>query len=207
MDWLSVAKLIAPLAPALGGILGGFVPIPGGGLIGQQLGSVISRHLGVPATPDDVEKSVRQMEHDLAVEKLKAAADEARARWPAYAEAEKAYYDAVVRTAEAVNVTMRAEMLTENRHWFYTGWRPMAGWIFDLQAVVFGFILAWATVRAMLVDPTQLKTLTEAWPIFAAYFGILAAMVGVYVFGRSQEKAKTIEVGQQPPAKAGTTRR
>lgn len=207
MDWLSVAKLIAPLAPALGGILGGFIPIPGGGLIGQQLGNVIAKHLGVPGTPDDVARSLQQMEHELAIEKLKAAADEARARWPAYAEAEKAYYEAVVRTAEAVNMTMRAEIQPENRHWFYTGWRPMAGWIFDVQAVVFGAILAWATIRAMVVDPGQLRVLTDAWPIFAAYFGILAAMVGVYVFGRSQEKTKATEVAQAPPPKPGTTRR
>lgn len=93
---------------------------------------------------------------------------------------------------------MRAELAPETRHWFFTGWRPAAGWIFDIFASVFGTILTWAAFRAMTGDAAALKALSEAWPIFAAHLGFLAAMVGVYVIGRSQEKAKAIEAAATP---------
>lgn len=193
MDWFGVAKLIAPLAPALGGILGGFIPVPGAALAGQALGNVIASALGVPATPAAVAGAATTMEERVLIARLNAASEEARAKWPAFAEAEKAYYDAQAKIAESVNVTMRAEQLPENRHWFYTGWRPAAGWIFDVFASVDGVILAWAMFRAMTGDAAPLRALAEAWPLIAAHLGFLAAMVGVYVIGRSQEKAKLIE--------------
>jgi hypothetical protein len=202
MDWFGIAKLIAPLAPALGGVLGGFIPVPGGALAGQALGNVIARSLGVPATPEAVAGAVVTMEERVLIAKLNAATEEARAKWPAFAEAEKAYYDAQARVAETVNATIRAELSAENRHWFYTGWRPAAGWVFDFFAVAFGSILTWASLLAVWGNAVPLRLLTEAWPLFAAYLGILAAMVGVYVIGRSQEKAKVIETAT--PAKPTT---
>lgn len=204
MDWLSVAKLIGPLAPALGGILGGFIPVPGGAIAGQALGNVIAQALGVPATPTAVAGAVSTMEERVLIAKLNAATEEARAKWPAFAEAEKAYYDAQARIAETVNVTMRAELASQ-QHWFFTAWRPASGWIFDFFAIAFGLILTWAAIQAMFGDPTPLKLLTDAWPIFAAYLGVLAAMVGVYIIGRSQEKTKAIEVAA--PAKPAAARR
>lgn len=207
MNWIDVAKLIAPIAPALGGLLGGFIPVPGGAIAGQALGNVIAQALGVPATPTAVAGAVTTMEERVLIAKLNAATEEARAKWPAFAEAEKAYYDAQARIAETVNVTMRAELASQ-QHWFYTGWRPAAGWIFDFFSVAFGLILTWAAIRAMFGDPTSLKVLSDAWPIFAAYLGVLAAMVGVYIIGRSQEKTKAIEVAAPAPAKpAAQTRR
>ena len=199
MDWLGVAKLIAPLAPALGGILGGFIPIPGGALAGQALGNVIAQALGVPATPVAVAGAATTMEERILIAKLNAATEEARAKWPAFAQAEEAYYAAQAKIAESVNITMRAELAPETRHWFFTGWRPAAGWIFDIFASVFGVILTWAAFRAMTGDAAALKALADAWPIFAAHLGFLAAMVGMYVIGRSQEKAKAIETATPPP--------
>lgn len=198
MDWISVAKLIAPLAPALGGILGGFIPIPGGALAGQAIGAVIAKQLGVPATPEAVAGAVGATANDVLIAKLNAAAEEARAQWPAFAEAEKAFFAASVKAAETVNETMRAE-LNSQQHWFYTAWRPAAGWVFDIYATIFGAILMGAGVAAAFLDkPTALERLTAAWPIYAAYFATLAAMVGVYIIGRSQEKSKTIEVAKPP---------
>lgn len=192
MDWLSVAKIIAPLAPSLGGILGGFIPFPGGALIGQTIGNVIAKQLGVPATPGAVGDALARMTHEEKLAALTAATERARIEVAGFVEAEKQYFETVRIAIAETGLTMRAEILPENRHWFYTGWRPAAGWIFDFYSLVFGAILAWATVRAVFVDNTALKTLTDAWPIYAAFFGILAAMVGVYVIGRSQEKSTAI---------------
>jgi hypothetical protein len=49
MDWKDVAKVVAPFAPTLGGFLGGFIPFPGGAMIGQALGNIIARQFGQAA--------------------------------------------------------------------------------------------------------------------------------------------------------------
>lgn len=192
MDWISVAKAVAPLAPILGGLIGGFIPFPGAAMAGQAIGSVIARQLGVPATPQAVNDALARMTHEEKLAALQAATERARIEVQGFVEVEKQYFETIRAAVGETGQTMRAEILPENRHWFYTGWRPAAGWIFDFYAAVFGGILAWATLRAVFVDPDALKVLTDAWPIFAAFFGILAAMVGVYVIGRSQEKSARI---------------
>lgn len=199
MDWLSVAKVIAPLAPALGGLLGGFIPLPGGALIGQSIGNVIARQLGVEPTPTAVNDALARMTHEEKLAALTAATERARIEVAGFVEAEKQYFETIRVAIGETGQTMRAEILPENRHWFYTGWRPAAGWIFDFFAIAFGLILTWAAIQAMTGDPTPLKLLSDAWPIFAAYLGVLAAMVGVYIIGRSQEKSKAIETAPVKP--------
>lgn len=198
MNWIDIARMIAPAAPALGGILGGFVPVPGGALAGQALGNVIARALGVSATPDAVAAAVGATPNDVLVAKLNAAADEARAQWPAFAQAEQAYFDAQAKAAESVNTTMRAEL--GNEHWFFTGWRAASGWVFVASAGTFACILMWATARAVALASDPLKAISDAWPIYVAFFGILAAMVGVYIIGRAPEKPKPVETLTTKPA-------
>lgn len=208
MDWLSLAKVIAPLAPTLGGFLGGLIPLPGAALAGQAIGGVIARQLGVEPTPQAVGDALARMSHEEKLAALNAATERARIEVNGFVEAEKQYFETVRVAIGETGQTMRAEITPENRHWFYTGWRPMAGWIFDFFSVAFGLILTWAAIRAMFGDPTSLKVLSDAWPIFAAYLGVLAAMVGVYIIGRSQEKTKAIEVAAPAPVKpAAQTRR
>lgn len=207
MDWSQVGKMIAPLAPVLGGVLGGFIPIPGASLALEALGGVVATALGVPPTPAAVAQAVKTNPNELLIAQLQAATEEAKVKWPAFAEVEKAYYEAQARAIEAVNATMRVEMLPENRHWFYTGWRPAAGWIFDIYAALFGAILVWAALQAVGGRPEPLVALSNAWPIFLAHLGILAAMVGVYVIGRSQEKVKEQENKVPPKTVPTQTRR
>lgn len=96
---------------------------------------------------------------------------------------------AVMQTALAqINETMREEIKPENRHWFYTGWRPASGWVFVFIAAMFGACLIYATI----LDGSMLKRVDEAWKIYSAYFAVLAAMVGVYVVARSTDKANGV---------------
>ena len=201
MDWLSVAKLIGPLAPTLGGIIGGLIPFPGGSLIGQTIGNVIARQLGVEATPAAVTDALARMTHEEKLAALQAATERARIEVQGFVEAEKQYFETMRTALSETGQTMRAELAPETRHWFYTGWRPAAGWVFDFYAIVFGAVLTWAALNAMAGNDVPLKALTDAWPIFAAHLGILAAMVGVYVIGRSQEKSKAIEAAAPPKRK------
>ena len=188
MNWLDVAKTIAPLAPMAGKILGGLIPFPGAALIGEQFGAIVARQFGVPATPQAVSEAIAVAGEETARAKISAAVEQARIEVAGFVDLEKAYLHAVeVGTAE-VNATMRAEVGHE--HWFFSGWRPAAGWLFDIYAALFGFELTYALAQSAFYDNAKpLAAITAAWPVFAVYLGALAAMVGVYVIGRSQEKA------------------
>lgn len=197
MNWLDVAKLIAPLAPVAGSILGGLIPFPGGSIIGQKFGELIAGQLGVQPTPDAVhstlQEKIAQNQHEEVLATIKAATDKARAEISGYVDVEKAYWNTVQTGLEQTGQTMRAEILPENRHWFFTGWRPAAGWTFDITAQCYGLMLVIVTGTTALHSPDPLKSLSDAWPLFLSFFGPLGLVIGVVVKGRSDEKMKSME--------------
>jgi hypothetical protein len=206
MNWTDVAKIIAPIAPAAGSILGGLIPFPGASFIGEQLGKGIARQFGVPETPQAVAQAISGSPNEVAIAKINQAVALARTEVEGFAEIEKAYVHAAEVSTAEVGATMRAEIGHE--HWYFNGWRPASGWVFVFQAFVFGCILMVAGARsAFFESPQSLERLTAAWPIYAAYFGSLAAMVGVYIIGRSMDKGKAIESGvAATPTKPGSTK-
>jgi hypothetical protein len=82
-----------------------------------------------------------------------------------------------------------------HEHWFFSGWRAAIGWVMCIYAFIYGGLLAIATAQAMGGNAVPLEVIRDAWPVYAAYFGTLAAMVGVYIIGRSHEKTAAIKVG------------
>lgn len=196
MNWGDVGKAVAPLAPALGGLLGGFIPLPGGALAGQAIGTIIARQFGVEPTPQAVSDALKRADADVAIAKLQAAADQVKAEVDGAARIFEAEARLIAGTTESVNTTMRVEVQQENRHWFFTGWRPACGWVFVISAAAFGVLLTYATILALAGDREALTVIAEAWPVYAVYFGALAAMVGVYIVGRSKEKAEVIKTAQ-----------
>lgn len=201
MDWSTVGKLIGPLAPAAGSILGGLIPFPGASLIGQKLGELIAGQFGVPPTPQAVSEAIATAGEETARAKINAAVEQARIQVDGYVDIEKAYQHTIEVGLIETGATMRAEL--DRQHWFFTGWRPAAGWIFDISALVFGAMLSVAAAQAAFWNnPTPLKILTDAWPIFLAYLGTLALMVGVYIVGRTQEKVASASTPvAAPPVK------
>jgi len=198
-EWKDVGQVIAPMAPTIGGLLGGFIPFPGGALAGQALGSIIAKQFGVEPTPEAVKNAIQNNPNEVVLAKLHAATEEAKAQWPAIAEIEIAHTKLQAAALGAVNETMRVELA--HQHWFFTGWRPACGWVFVFANIAFGVLLAYATLKAVNGDDKALVVITNAWPIYTAYFGILAAMVGVYVVGRSNEKAALNKAAEVvPPA-------
>ncbi len=80
MDWSEVGKTIAPMAPTIGGILGGLIPVPFGSTIGTGIGTAVAAALGVPPTPEAVHAAVTTMAPDevtarLAVQEAQVSAD------------------------------------------------------------------------------------------------------------------------------------
>lgn len=197
MDLKIVGQVIAAVAPIAGSIIGDLIPlpIPGKGFIATKLLNLVAQQFGVPATPDAVATAVQGAPNEVALAKINAAMVEARAQIDGFAEIEKAYAAAMVEALKQTGETMRAEILPENRHWFFTGWRPFIGWVFGITALCFGVMLIVVTGHAAMLSPDPLKTLNDAWPLFLSYFGVLGVVVGVVVRGRSDEKMKSMETG------------
>lgn len=203
MDWKEVGTLIAPLAPVAGSILGGFLPIPGGSVIGQKFGELIAGAFGVAPTPQAVSDAIAKSNNDVVIANINAALSQARAQIDGFVEYEKAVQATIQKSIEQVNQTMRVEVLPENRHPFYTGWRPMAGWILDWYMGCFGILLLWATIVTLRSSPDPLKAMSDAWPIYGSYIGALGLIVGVAIIGRSQEKVALTNAA--PPVVTTTT--
>ena len=203
MDWSSVVPVVASLAPMAGSILGGLIPFPGASMIGQKFGEVIAKQFGLPptATPGQLNEAIVTAGEETARAKINAAMEQARAEIAGFVAIEQAYLHAVETGVIQTGETMRAE-INDQRGWFYTGWRPTIGWVFVLFAAAFGSMLTVAAAgAAFLSNPAPLTILTNAWPIFLAYFGTLGLMVGVYIPSRSAEKKALIETNQAPVAK------
>jgi len=194
MDWSSVVPVVASLAPMAGSILGGLIPFPGASLIGQKFGEIIAKQFGLPATatPASVNEAIATAGEETARAKINAAVEQARIEIDGFVEIEKAYLHTVEVGILQTGETMRAEIGHE--HWFFTGWRPAIGWIFVLFSLSFGVMLTAAgAAAAFLSNARPLEILTNAWPIFLAYFGVLGLMVGVYIPSRSAEKRTAVE--------------
>ncbi len=201
MDWKQIAPIVGAIAPTAGQILGGFIPFPGGSLIGEGLGKLIAQQLGVEPTPDTVSTALQNTEHDVALAKINSALDLARAQINGFVEYEKAVLAAVQASAEQVNQTMRILDLPQNRHWFFTGWRAAAGWVLVFFMLCLGFLILSATGKTVLGDSQVLTALSSAWPLYLSYVGVLAALVGV-VISPPRDKMQ-IELPQAAPPPPG----
>lgn len=194
MDWAAIVPVVASFAPTAGAILGGLIPFPGAGLIGQKFGEIIAKQFGLPATatPSQVSDAIVSAGEETARAKINAAMEQARAEIEGFVEIEKAYLHTVEVGITQTGETMRAEVGHEN--WFFTGWRPAIGWVFVLFALAFGVMLVVAAAGAAFFSNGEpLKILTDSWPIFATYFTVLGLMVGVYIPSRTMEKKAVIE--------------
>jgi hypothetical protein len=198
MDWKTIARVVAPLAPVAGSILGGLVPFPGASVIGQKFGELLAAQFGVPAAPAAVAHAITEAGEETARTKINAAVEMARVQIQGFNEYEKAVLHAVEVGLVQTGETMRAELGRE--HWFFNGWRPAIGWVFVLFALSFGVMLSVAAgAAAFFRNRNPLEILTAAWPIFLAYFGTLGLMVGVYISSRSAEKKTSITTATPMP--------
>jgi hypothetical protein len=203
MDWLSIARSLAPIAPTLLGFVGKVIPIPGASIALEFLGTGIARALGVPATPEAVNNAIANA-NDLEKTKILAVLEEAKAKWAAGTEQERVWAHVVEVGVAEVNATMRAELdsrlqltlQSKKEHWFFTAPRPAIMWEFVLFAGVFGLLLSIAGFHAVLFgDDRGLKIIQDVWQPFAAFFVVLGAVCGIYIPNRTSEKNKAMEVG------------
>lgn len=197
-EWRALGPIIAPLAPGLGSLIGGLIPFPGGSYAGQKLGEIIAAKFGVPATPAAVTQAIQSNPNEVVLEHLRAVMEEAKVYWPALAEMEKAWAQALSASIVETNATMRLELQPELRHPFYTGWRPVAGWQFNFFCGLFGLMLAAAVVLYAMGNDKMLLGIERVQFIAGALLSALGVVVGVYVGFRSKDKETLIQ--KAPPA-------
>lgn len=73
MDWSAVGSLVAPMAPTIGGLLGGLIPFPGGAILGSMAGKMVASALGVAPTPEAVTTAVTTGDPEVIKAKLASA--------------------------------------------------------------------------------------------------------------------------------------
>lgn len=185
MDWKEVGAIVAPLAPTLGGILGGLLPVPGGATIGEWAGRVVASSLGVDPTPDAVNSAIANGDPATVQAQLSAAESEAVAKWQALATMAQAQADVGKTQVEAVNETLRAEAAKVDGWW--GSWRMLLAWSLFLETLLWPpFIMYLIGWRAGIGDLVQASGIITTW--WAARFGLL----GVHVWTGSNERQTAI---------------
>lgn len=210
MNWSIVGQLLATSAPLAGKLLGSVIPVPGGAIMGELLGKAIARQFGVPETPAAVSEAIAKSGNDVIIAKTNAALEEVKSRDAtvrAIVEAEEAR---MTEQLKQVNETIRVEILPENRHPYYTGWRPACGWVLVYSFIVYGTLFFVAMALSAFYDNDRpLQVIADAWPPAALYFGSLSLVNGVNIWTRTKDKEslRTAAAAGVPVATRPTTTR
>lgn len=193
MDWNDVAKgagkLLLQNAPTIGGLLGGFIPIPGGSLIGQEAGQILANALGVDNTPDAVNAAIAS-DPNGAIPKIQAAEAEAASKWPALAQMAQAMYQANSAESESINATMRAELAQGQKWW---AWRNLYGYSVAYEVVVVSNIVFYA----LLFKPEILKAVQDTYNFFLSWYTLRFTLLG-YIHNQSTQEKVAAVTGEAP---------
>lgn len=167
---------------ALGGKLIGLgLEVAGGALLGpagKVAGKVIADALGVDAEPEIVSREI-DARGDEAWDTIKEA--------EASVEMQKAYSDFMRAAATEVGETMRMELAQGTP--MQRLWRPVVGFVFAFNMAVLALTVAYAVVRQDVAVLTALISLSGFLVILISTH---AAVVGVYVWKRTEEKESTV---------------
>lgn len=192
MDWKSiVGPLVTSAAPTIGSILGGFIPFPGGSLIGQELGEIIAKQFGVAPTPDAVNAAIQNSPSDIAAQKLQAAEAEAVAKWPALAQIAQAEAGDRTAQSQAINATMTAEVAKGQPWW---AWRNIWGYSVACECAGVGSIILYD----LAIGSDKAVTLfLSASNFFLTWYGMRIGVLGYIFRGASNEKIAAV-TGETP---------
>lgn len=184
MDWKQVGVTIAPLAPTLGGILGGLIPVPGGAALGEWAGRVVAGALGVDPTPAAVNNAIVNGDAATVQAQLAAAESEAAAKWQALAAMAQAQAEVGKAQVDAVNETIRAEAARVDGWW--GNWRMMLAWSLGVETLLWPPFIMFLIWRGSIGDLVQATSIITTW--WGARFGLL----GVHVWTGSNERQAAI---------------
>lgn len=199
MDWKAVGAAAGPLltqmAPTIGSMIGGLIPIPGGSLIGQEAGTLLANAFGVAPTPEAVNAAIQGTPADIAAQKIQAAEAEAVAKWPALAQIAQAKFQANASESDSINQTMRAELAGGQSWW---SWRNLYGYSVGIEATA----TSWVILYALVWDKTIFAAVSQSFGFFMSWYGMRFGLLGYIHNGSSNEKIAAV-TGQQPESTIG----
>ena len=193
MDWKSIASLAAPFAPTVGKILGGFIPFPGGALLGEWAGNAIATALGVPPTPEAVGNALQTMPQEDVTARLQAVEQEASAKWEALAKIAEAEAGDRTAQSQAINETQRSEIAAGVNWWH---WRHLVGYVVILWFLIPIPAFAMLTFR---YSGDAAKQLTDLIQACVPLYGFMCGLLG-YIAQDSTKLKTTAITGQQAPS-------
>lgn len=192
MNWGDLAKSAGPLlvqfAPTIGGALGSLTGIPGGSMIGSEVGSLLANAFGVPNTPDAVNNAIQNDPN--ASDKLAAANAAAEAKWPALAQMYAAQMKSNSDESESINATMRAELAT-GQSWY--AWRNVYGYSVGIEATA----TSWVILYAIVFDPMIFKHVSDSLSFFLSWYGMRFGLLG-YIHNQSSNEKIAAVTGEAP---------
>jgi len=165
-------SILTKLAPALGGAVGG--------PLGMAVVSILAEVFGTKASPDAVTEAIKSNDPEV----VKASLARAEAAYKAEIERQM-----TVRTQISSHVEMMR--LDYDRGIFYSGWRPLAGWIAVLYAALSCLLVIkqgfYGTYGFLAQAPSVLMV---GAPIMA--------LAGIYAWGKSRERVAMSGASEQP---------
>jgi hypothetical protein len=175
MDWSDIGKLIGPMAPTIGSILGGFIPFPGGAVLGQVAGKMVAEALGVPPTPAAVASAVQTGDPATIQAKL----SEAEVRMQSEVENFKAQL-ADIQDARATTV-----------QYVQAGSSLSLGAVIVSIVVCIGFVgISFLAMKPELAGVDKSVTLY----LLGAWQGLATAAVSFWIGSSSSSAAKTDQI-------------
>lgn len=188
MDWTSIGKLIGPMAPTIGSILGGLIPIPMGSMIGQEAGQLLANALGVSNDPAAIGNAITSDPNASA--KIAAAESEAAAKWSALADIAKAQFAANASESDSINQSMRAE-LAAGQKWY--AWRNLYGYSVGFEATA----TSWVILYSIVFNPQIFQNVSQSLSFFLSWYGLRFGLLGYIHNQATQEKVAAV-TGQTP---------
>jgi len=181
MDWSELAPTVGAVAPTLGRLLGGAIPLPFGSAIGGAIGGAIASALGVDANPQSVNSALGATPSDVKIAQLRELEADAKAKYAALATSVQA--EAQVGTAEVQSTaaTMQSELVSGT--WYQRWWRPAAMYL---------WVATWPFQLYLIARAGDMAGAVNA---FALWNAGPAALAGVYSYGRSWEKVAALKNG------------
>lgn len=181
MNWPDLGgALIRAGAPIIGKALGG----PLGAVIGQTVGGVLADALGTEPTPEAVDDALKTTPPGELQDRLAAADSAAVARYQYLTAFAQADADAAARALAETQATMRTEATAGDvvQRW----WRPIYAFELTLECA-----LVWAIAIADLMAGSGKVAgfVAGASGLLGIYWGARFGVLGVYVGGRTVEKA------------------
>lgn len=181
ITWGDVAKVLGPIAPLLGALIGGPVA--------PAIGLLISHGLGTENTPDAVLNAI-QTSPDTVVKLKQIEADNRRDLQMLTVQAEANRLAAETQVTLSVNATMQAEAVSN--HWPTYSWRPFIGFCFGANMVMSTLLVIGVFIAQVASAPGAAKAL-ELLPAtlasLAAINALAASILGIASYFRGKMQA------------------